>query len=193
MLSKDRRLHFLAWLRHPVAVGNPFASGRGLCKAMAAQLDVSPDEYVVEIGAGNGAVTKSILKAGVKPEKLVIIERDHKFRDELRRKYPGVHVELGDARDTDVILKNRGISEVGAVVSSLPLLNMPHALRHDIVQACFKVLKKDGQYIQYTYGFVSPVPKRNQKEIGISGEIRKFILLNIPPARVWSYKQKESA
>ena len=193
MLSSDRRLHFLAWLRHPVAVGNPFASGRGLCKAMAAQLHVTPDEYVVEIGAGNGAVTKSILKAGIKPEKLIIIERDPKFRNELQRKYPDVHVEQGDAKDIATILKARGITEVAAVVSSLPLLNMPHSLRHAIVQACFHVLKRDGQYIQYTYGFVSPVPKRNQTEIGIDGQVKKFILLNIPPARVWSYKAKELA
>ncbi len=193
MLSRDRRLFFLAWLRSPMGVGNPFASGKGLSDAMAAQLDITEDEYVVELGAGNGAVTRSILAAGVKPEKLIIIERDHKFRDDLNQKYPGVHVELGDARDVRSILQARGITQAAAVVSSLPLLAMPHAVRHAIVDACFSVLKKDGQYIQYTYGLVSPVPERNQREIGIKGKIAKRIWLNIPPARVWCYEAEEAS
>lgn len=192
MLSRDRRLFFLAWLRSPMGVGNPFASGKGLSNAMAAQLSVREDEYVVELGAGNGAVTKSILKAGIKPEKLIIIERDPKFRDHLVHKFPGVQVALGDARDIQSILKAKGVDEVAAVISSLPLLAMPHTVRHEIVDACFSVLKKDGQYVQYTYGLVSPVPKRNQREIGIKGKIKKFVLLNIPPARVWIYEAEDT-
>lgn len=191
MLSRDRRLFFLAFLRNPRKVGNPFASGKSLSNAMAAQLDVSEDEYVVELGAGNGAVTKAILKAGVKPEKLIIIERDKQFLKRLANKFPGVQVLQGDARQTDQILKDIGIGKVGAVVSSLPLLNMPHVVRHEIVNACFNALKKDGLYIQYTYGLVSPVPKRNQKEIGIKGHVKKNVLLNLPPARVWTYQVEE--
>lgn len=193
MLSRERRLFFLAWLRSPMGVGNPFASGRSLSNAMAGELDVRPEEYVIELGAGNGAVTRSILSAGVKPEKLIIIERDAKFRDHLIQEFPGVHVELGDARDVRSILRERGIPQVAAVVSSLPLLAMPHVIRHAIVEACFSVLKKDGQYIQYTYGLVSPVPKRNQREIGIRGKVKKRIWLNIPPARVWCYEAETSA
>lgn len=188
MLSRDRRLFFLAFLRNPRKVGNPFASGKSLSKAMAAQLVVGEDEFVIELGAGNGAVTRAILDAGIKPEKLIIIERDKQFLKRLTNKFPGVRIELGDARNTSEIVKALGIKQVGAVVSSLPLLNMPHAIRHDIVNSCFKALKKDGLYIQYTYGLVSPVPKPNQKDLGIKGNVKKNVLLNLPPARVWTYQ-----
>ncbi len=188
MLSRDRRLFFLAFLRNPRKVGNPFASGKSLSKAMAAQLLVAEDEFVIELGAGNGAVTRAILDAGVKSEKLIIIEREKQFLKRLTNKFPDVRVELGDARNTSDIVKALGIGQVGAVVSSLPLLNMPHDVRHEIVNSCFKALKKDGLYIQYTYGLVSPVPKPNQKEIGIRGNVKKNVLLNIPPARVWTYQ-----
>jgi phosphatidylethanolamine/phosphatidyl-N-methylethanolamine N-methyltransferase len=192
MLSRDRRQFFLTWLRSPMGVGNPFASGKGLSNAMAAQLDVSSDEYVVELGAGNGAVTRAILAAGIAPEKLIIIERDKRFRKVLNKKFPHLHIELGDASDIPAILKSRGINQVAAIVSSLPLLAMPHSVRHDIVNACFRVLKKDGQYIQYTYGLLSPVPERNQREIGIKGKVAKRIWLNLPPARVWCYEAVEA-
>ena len=192
MLSRDRRLFFLAFLRNPRKVGNPFASGKKLSNAMAAQLDIAEDEYVVELGAGNGAVTKAILGAGINPEKLIIIERDKQFLKRLSGKFPSVKIHQGDARFTDTILQELGIGKVGAVVSSLPLLNMPHDIRHEIVDACFRSLKKDGLYIQYTYGFVSPVPKRNQKEIGIKGKVKKRIWLNLPPARVWTYQAEEA-
>lgn len=193
MLSRERRSFFLAWLRNPMRVGNPFISSRALSDAMAAQLEVHPDEYVVEIGAGTGVVTKSILAAGVKPEKLIVIERDKKLHDQLCKRFPKVKIILGDARQVKEILKEQGIGQAAAVVSSLPLLAMKKPLRHEIVEACFGVLKRDGQYIQYCYGLFSPVPKRNQKQIGIKGKVKRRIWLNVPPALVWCYEASDMA
>lgn len=190
MLSRERRSFFLAWMRNPMRVGNPFISSKALSDAMAAQLEVKADEYVLEIGAGTGVVTKSILAAGIAPEKLIVIERDKKLHAQLTKRFPKLNIVLGDARDVKAILKANNIGKVAAVVSSLPLLAMKKPLRHEIVEASFGVLKPNGQYIQYCYGLFSPVPKRNQRQIGIKGKVKKRIWLNVPPALVWCYESE---
>jgi phosphatidylethanolamine/phosphatidyl-N-methylethanolamine N-methyltransferase len=187
VLSKDRRDFFLGWLRNPWCVGVPIASSRGLSDAMAAQLSVGPNEYVLELGPGTGAVTRALLQTGLSPKQLVVIERDKGFLDQLKRSFPGAIILQGDARNLKELLHHHGIKQIAAVVSSLPLLGMPDTMRHAIVNSAFEIIKPSGAFIQYTYGLLSPVPKRHQRSIGIHGRVAKRIWRNFPPARVWRY------
>jgi len=192
MLSRERRLFFLAWLKNPIRVGVPVPSSKGLAKAMASQLKVEKDEYVVELGAGTGALTHGILRSGVSQNRLVIIERDPKFLAQLRGLFPEARVLQGDARNIKDLLRQHGIEQIAAVISGLPLLNMSHGVRHAIIHAAFSVLKPEGMFIQFTYGFMSPVPKYHQRDIGIRGKLAKRVWLNFPPAKVWRYEAEEA-
>ncbi len=189
MLSQEARIFFKGWLKNPRSVGIPVPSSKFLARAMAEKLPVTPDEYVLELGAGTGVVTKALLDTGLAPEKLVIIERDQNFIDKLKHDFPGLTLIRGDARHLPELLEERNIPGIAAVVSSLPLLNMPVPLRHSILKSAFSVLKPDGVYVQYTYGFVSPVPPQYQHMIGVKGRISSYIWRNVPPARVWRYKR----
>jgi phosphatidylethanolamine/phosphatidyl-N-methylethanolamine N-methyltransferase len=187
MISREKRLFFLGWLRSPLEVGIPVASSRSLARAMAAQIEVGPDEYVLELGAGTGAVTRALLSAGIRPQRLVIIERDQGFLHQLKHNFPQAIILKGDARNLKELLQQHQITNVAYVVSSLPLLNMPQPMRHDIVRAAFDVIKPSGMYIQYTYGLLSPLSPEHQRKIGISGQVAKRVWRNFPPARVWCY------
>ena len=188
MLSRERRMFFAGWLRSPWYYGCPVPSSKRLGRAMAAQLSaLSPDEYVVELGPGSGVVTRAIIQAGVDPKRLLIIERDHAFIEQLKKEFPQATVLQADATGLKHLVESHGIKKVAAVVSSLPLLSIPEQVRDDIVDAVFKVLKPDGVMVQYTYGLLSPVPKVRQQAIGIRGKITKRVWRNFPPARVWRY------
>jgi phosphatidylethanolamine/phosphatidyl-N-methylethanolamine N-methyltransferase len=188
MLSRDKRLFFLRWLSNPWRMGVPVPSSRGLARAMAAQLsDLEPEEYVLELGPGTGVVTRALCQAGVKQQRLVIIESDAAFIRSLRHSFPDALILRGDACNLREILLKHNIRKVAAVVSSLPLLSMPDKIRQVIVNEAFKVIKTDGVFIQYTYGLLSPVPAKLQRAIGIRGRIAKRIWRNFPPARVWRY------
>lgn len=194
MLSKDQRLFFLRWLKSPWYYGNPLPSSKALGRAMAAQLSgIGPDEYVVELGPGSGVVTRALCQTGLPQNRLIIIERDDAFIAQLRRDFPQALVLQEDACNLQDILKRYEISEVAAVVSSLPLLSIPDKAREAIVRAVFKVVKADGMLIQYTYGLLSPVPKRYQQANGIRGRVAKRIWGNFPPARVWRYTSEEAS
>jgi phosphatidylethanolamine/phosphatidyl-N-methylethanolamine N-methyltransferase len=188
MLSRERRLFFLRWLRNPRQMGSLVPSSKGLARAMAAQLSGLQDkDYVLELGPGTGVVTKALLQAGIAPQRLVVIERDQAFLAKLRHDFPGALILHGDACHLKEILAHHGIQEVAAVISSLPLLSLPDQVRKTVVHEAFKVVKRDGVYVQFTYGLMSPVPERLQRDVGIRGRIAKRIWRNFPPARVWRY------
>jgi len=191
VLSRERRLFFLRWLKNPLNVGVPVPSSRRLAKAIADQLAfVSPEEFVIELGPGTGVITRALLKAGIPQEKLIIIDIDDRFIEKLKHDLPKALILQGDARNLKEILENINIKSVAAVVSSLPLLAMPDIIRHAIVNSAFKVIKPDGGFIQYSYGLLSPLSKQNQKAIGIRGKIAKRVWRNFPPAIVWHYSNE---
>ena len=189
MLSRERRLFFLRWLRNPHRVGVPVPSSRFLANAMASQASkLSPDEYVVELGPGTGVITKALCESNIDPKRLIVIERDHKFVDQLRRDFPEVIVLQGDARDIKQLLAKHNIEKIGAVFCCLPLLAMPDEIRFGIVNSSFEVIKPDGAFVLYTYGLFSPLSPRNQSNIGIKGKVARRVWINFPPARVWRYE-----
>jgi len=193
VLSRERRLFFLRWLNNPLRVGVPVPSSLGLGRAMAAQLSsILPNEYVVELGPGTGVVTRALLTAGISEKQLIVIEREPGFIDKLKHDFPHVTILQGDARNMSELLHQRGIKQIAAVISSLPLLSMPDVVRHAIVHKAFDIIKPNGLFIQYTYGLLSPVPVSHQRSIGIHGRIAKRVWRNFPPARVWSYSTEKA-
>jgi phosphatidylethanolamine/phosphatidyl-N-methylethanolamine N-methyltransferase len=189
MLSRERRLFFLRWLKNPRTMGAVWPSSANLANAMAAQLHkLHPEDYVLELGPGTGVVTKGLCRAGVPQKQLIIIERDSAFIGQLKKDFPEAIVLEGDARDLTSMLHAHNIHQVAAVVSSLPLLTIPKSIRDVVVHEAFRALKPNGVFIQFTYGLVSPVPRNLQRDVGISGKIAKRIWSNFPPARVWRYQ-----
>lgn len=188
MLSRERRLFFLRWLKSPHHIGVPVPSSKTLASAIAQELScVSPSEYVVELGPGTGVITRAICNSHINNKNLIVIERDYHFVEQLKKEFPQTLILQGDARHLKELLHKQGIHEVAAVVSSLPFLAMPEQVCHAIVNATFDILKPDGAFVLYTYGLVSPVPPHHQRSIGIRGQVAKHVWRNFPPARVWRY------
>ncbi len=72
------------------------------------------------------------------------------------------------------------------MVSSLPLFNQPRAQRSALAKDAFTLLIEGAPLIQFTYSVVSPVPRKGS---GLKASVSDWVLRNIPPARVWVYRQ----
>lgn len=180
---------FLMWLRRPGRVGAVVPSGRALARAMAAHIDLEAPGAVVELGGGTGSITKAILRAGIPPEDLIVVEREAKLCRIIRARFPGVRVLCADARKLDGLLAEAGITRVKAVVSGLPLLSMERADCRQILRAAFSALEPDGEFLQFTYSPGSPVSHETRGLLGIVGKREEWVLSNLPPAAVWSYRR----
>src|SRR5277367_108458 len=184
----DSTVFLQEWFANPQRTGSLAPSSPQLGSAMAHWLPSNSESYVLELGPGTGAVTDALIKRGLREDRLVAIERNPKMARLLRDKFPRAQIINGDAWHLDHLLRSRRepIESVGAVISSLPLLNFPHAEAEALTQKIRAVLEPDGNWVQYSYHL-----GRNQIRGAASFRLRatKIVWLNFPPARVSVFKK----
>lgn len=190
--AQDVRLLLRMWLRNPRHVAALAPSSQGLGRLMAKHVPPHGERFVVELGAGTGAVTQALLAAGVSRDHLAIVERDATLVEVLKQRFPGVRIIHGDAMHLRRLLRSHGVTAVACVVSSLPLLTLPPLTRLAVLRESFKVLADDGVLVQYTYGFLSPLASKRRRQLGIFGRCVGRVWRNVPPATVWTYRRIET-
>jgi phosphatidylethanolamine/phosphatidyl-N-methylethanolamine N-methyltransferase len=171
----------------PRLTGAVAPSGRALARAMAAAAGSPAHGLVVELGPGTGPVTRSLIEAGVAPERLVLVEYDAAFCSLLKQRFAHASVVQGDAYDLPHTLAPFAGQSFAAVVSSLPLLNQPPPRRTKLIADAFALMGPSGVFVQFTYGLASPIPRGASANL-YSAVRSKPILLNLPPAFVWTYR-----
>ena len=154
---------------------------------MAAAAGSPAHGLVIELGPGTGPVTRSLIEAGLPPERLVLVEYDQGFCRMLERRFEGVRIIQGDAYDLSHTLAPFAGKSIAAVVSSLPLLNQPPPRRTKLIADAFALMGPSGVFVQFTYGLQSPIPREACANL-YSAVRSKPILLNLPPAFVWTYR-----
>ncbi|MEO5614429.1 MAG: hypothetical protein ABIR04_05845, partial [Cypionkella sp.] len=78
---------------------------------------------------------------------------------------------------------------VEAVISGLPLLSMPMAVRESIVKAAFEILGPNGTYVQFTYGAKPALSTEQLGRLGLKVIAGPKVWLNIPPARIFIFQR----
>lgn len=183
-MRADTRLFLREVLRNPRQVSAMAPSSPMLARAMARGLGPASGP-VVEFGPGTGRLTEAILASGLPPAQLTLFELSTEFVSHLTARFPGVTVVQGPAQQAP---EHMGpVAE--RVVSGLPLLSMPPALREDIVAAAFRVLAPGGVMVQFTYGALSPLSEAQMARLGLVLERGPRIWANLPPARVLRFRR----
>ena len=73
----EELLFIRRWLANPLKVGALLPSSPFLAKTVARNVKYGPDEAIVEVGAGTGAVTKGLLKAAIRdPNPVIFLENE---------------------------------------------------------------------------------------------------------------------
>jgi phosphatidylethanolamine/phosphatidyl-N-methylethanolamine N-methyltransferase len=180
--------HFIkSLLANPRLTGAVAPSSPYLARAMARAVGTGRRGLIVELGPGTGPVTKALIEHGIAREQLVLVEYDHGFCRLLTHRFAPARVVQGDAYDLRRTLAEFTGQPIAAIISSLPLLNQPAALRAKLIEDAFAMMGPAGVFVQFTYGLKSPVPRRacvNKYSAQCSAPIWR----NLPPARVWSYR-----
>ena len=180
-------------LSNPGPVGSAVPSSRFLGRRMASFLPRSPKGYVVELGAGTGAITAALLKRGIPADRILPIERSETMVKLLRRRFPSLNIALGDATELRSLLKTwlpKDALEISYVVSSLPLRSLPENVVVSILQEIYHVLPQHGKLLQYTYDLRrTPHPRLS----GFKRCRTTVVWANIPPARVDVFEKNGAA
>ena len=164
--------------------GTIVPSSRFLATKMLKKINFSSAKLIIELGPGNGAFTKEILKK-IKPETtLVCFEINDIFFEELSQiNHPQLKVIKASAEFLDIELEKLGFKEADYIISSIPLSILPKPLSKIILNQSFKVLKKSGSFIQFQYSLNYYQELKNifsKQNISLAFEI-----INFPPAFVY--------
>lgn len=180
-------LFFRRFLAHPLRLASILESSPALSRIVAEQLSCDADDYVVELGAGTGPVTRALLAAGVSPDRLIAVEIDAQMAGFLRQSFPGVTVIEDDALDLRQVVPPEALKKIGAVICGVPISLLPAAQQRELVDLMLSLLPPGRPFLAYTHRLTSPLPA---EALGLTGERRAFTLLNLPPASVWAYQKQ---
>ena len=185
-LRLDDEMQFIrTWMEKPISTGAVMPSSRALARAMARYVDPNSSGPVIELGPGTGPVTEALVRHGVDPARLVLVEFNPDFCRLLRTRYPAATVVQGDAYRLRRLLENHVDEPAAAVVSGLPLVTKPLRTRLRLISDAMTLLAEGAPFVQFTYAMLPPIPKELS---GIRAEASELIWMNLPPARVWVYR-----
>jgi phosphatidylethanolamine/phosphatidyl-N-methylethanolamine N-methyltransferase len=183
----DDEVRFIrSWFEKPLTMGAISPSGKLLARTMASYVDPSIPGPVIELGPGTGPVTEALVEQGVDPSRLVLVEFNPDFCRLLRTRYPDATVIRGDAYSLRRMLGSMLEQPAAAIVSGLPLVTKPLKTRVRLIREAFRLMQPNAPFVQFTYAVMPPIPKALA---GVRTEASERIWMNVPPARVWVYRQ----
>jgi phospholipid N-methyltransferase len=182
-MPNDFLSFFLSWMSSPRRVGAIAPSGAALAELITREITTTTGP-ILELGPGTGAFTYKLLKRGVRPQDLTLIEYGSDFTKLLQMRFPGARVLWMDASRLASERLYDG-APVGAVVSGLPLLNMSTRKVISIVSGAFSYVRPGGAFYQFTYGMSCPIPRPVLDRLGLRAKLVDRALLNVPPAAVY--------
>ena len=171
------------WLANPLQMGSVVPSSPALCRRVVDQVRRTGDEWVVELGAGTGVVSRALLRGGIPAERVTVVEIVPSMADHLRATLPGVEVIAGDARALPDLLPRARHGRIGTVICGIPLVLLPLAEQRRFIDAMLAVAPGRG-FLHYSYCVTSPLPARKH---GLVATREAWTPLNLPPASVWRY------
>ena len=93
----DAALFFRRWLSNPLQMGSIITSSPKLGALIAKQIDKQSSSSILEVGAGTGAITKSLINSGIAPRRIAVVEIVPEMAEHLRTKFPETSVLQTDA------------------------------------------------------------------------------------------------
>lgn len=175
-----QEFHFIKeGIRNIKITGTVTRSSAFVCRKMIQFIDFKEAKVIVELGAGDGVITKHILEKMRPDAKLIVFEVLDTFIPALQQiNDPRLVIAHDSAEKIGEYLANLGAKEADYIISALPFVVLPDELGERIIGEAAKYLKRGGHYVQLHYSLLAK--KLYEKAFG-NVDIN-FVLLNIPPA-----------
>lgn len=168
-------------LRAPALTGSVVPSSAHLARAMARSS--AQAQFVIELGAGTGPVTRALAQQHP-AERLLVVELQPALAQSLRKHFPQLHIEQATAKQ---VLDAGAYAGPVALVSSLPFRSLPPSVRAETIDsvASFLVRHPGSWLVQFTYQPRAPFAAPE----GFVWHQVQQVWRNLPPAGVWLLRQ----
>ena len=172
----------LKLIKNIKTTGTITPSSKVLIRHLLKPIDFSTASCIVELGPGNGCVTRALLDRMHPTCQLISLELDNEFATKLKLiEDQRLHVYNACASSIRSILDELQISTVDHVVSSLPLALIEDHVVQDILSTVGRNLRDGGRFLQYQYSLAN----YNDVKPLFKDVKLHFTLRNMPPAFVY--------
>jgi phosphatidylethanolamine/phosphatidyl-N-methylethanolamine N-methyltransferase len=185
--TASKLLFLKQFLSKPFGVGSIVPSGKQLAKLMVSNLQIEEGDLVVELGPGTGVFTSELLRQGVPPQNIILVEFNPDFAAFLRKEFPMLRIIEGDASQLPHLLKALGIGKVKRIMSGIPMRSLSPDMRRAITQGIADSLGVGGVVVQFTYALIAPLANLQVLQNRLAGNKVATAMQNIPPAFIWRY------
>lgn len=152
-------------------------------KKVCTHIDFSKDFTLVEYGPGNGVFTKYLLEKMSRDSKLILVEANEDFVDDLKSTITDPRVQINNilAGDVESILEPDQNGNIDYVLSGIPFSFLKKDRKREVLNATKRILKDGGKFIAYqTSGHL----KKPVMEVFGNYDI-EMEMLNIPPYLIY--------
>lgn len=188
--------HLLYFLKDLKQVGAIAPSSKFLAKDLVIQLkkklsgsDCRPLN-ILEVGAGTGSLTKQISKHLRPKDRLDIVEIHKKFYQIVKVKYrynDNIRVHHSD------ILKFQPNRQYDFIFSSLPYENMPEDITKQIWKKKLSLCSDHASISYFKYlKFRNFKSDFEEQVVEKYGQDKKIVMLNLPPAKIYTLEINQS-
>lgn len=162
-------------------IGAVARSGKSMRRKMTAYIQPE-DRYIVELGAGDGVITKDILQQMSTDAKLLSFEINEEFCKKLHAINDDRLIVINDsAENIEMYMKQHNFHTIDIAISAIPFLVLPLDTVQKILHACKNNMREGALYLQVHYG-----KNLSKLYIEIFGNLSiEFILSNIPPSYIF--------
>lgn len=166
-------------LKNLKTVGTIFPCSPASARKMTEPIDFRTATVLVELGGGTGAITKEILRNMRPDARLIVFEMNPEFAESLRRlNDTRMTVVQDSAEHLEKYMREHGLKDADAVISTLPFVIIEERLRNDIMEAVMRILRPGGHFIQIQYSLITKKEMKSKfKNLRID-----FTPFNLPPS-----------
>lgn len=193
---RRRAFRFLrAFLSSPRTVGAILPSSEELAQAMVRGLRLEPADTLLELGPGTGALTAHIRRILPDLSGYLGIEREPRFVEILRERFPDLRFVRGDAAEADRLIAQSGLAPPRVILSGLPFATLRRDEQDRILASIAHLLPEGGTFrtFQYVHGYVLPTSVRfrrhTERLLGSALHLSPPLLANLPPAYVLTWQR----
>lgn len=202
---REKLVFLIGFFRNPVAMGSIFPSSYALTNKLVRPIKTSPgalERRYLEVGAGTGAVTESMVKKLSETDYLDVVEIDPTLCEILRKKFG--HYQ--NVRIIQASVLDLSETPYDGIISSLPFNQFDAKFVQQVFDKYKKMMKESSFLTYYEYKYPRFLAKffleRNlrleeirklKKEVGVSlKEKKESVWFNLPPANVRFLTNKET-
>jgi len=172
-MNQDRPKH-----RAKKSLGQNFLTDHNICRRIVDSIKPGPDDYIIEIGPGQGALTQFI--NGASPARFSVLEMDDSLALRLEEDYPNIDVVRTDALKFSWESLNEGPCKI---IGNLPY-NVGSKLIWDIVSTV-KTYEKAVFMVQHEVAKRLTAEPGNKAYGGLTAWVKNFAetkyLFKVPP------------